>query len=189
MFWLSKLLSGFKSKKPNLVALDPLEEYRQRIQPLGYMRCRILSCTLGGSPRSSYYFNPTPDSDLVTEFFNYLQNLWKNYQTGKIKEADQSEKYIGSCIVAAGLLTFGDLKMADYILSNLPSRRIELDHSCGYCLVIAVRVTAYLLPIPKEMPNSSLWIENSVEADQIRTWFHTYRDRFIWDVEAGKFTF
>lgn len=98
-------------------------------------------------------------------------------------------QFNGLAIVAAGLLTYGRLDMAGYILANLPPHRMEMDTFAGSGNVLAFRIAASLLPLPERLRSYMEWYDGSPVGDEVRQWFATHRLRLAWDAERQQFRF
>jgi hypothetical protein len=152
------------------------------MRSLGELRCQVIACTVSDIPRFKRYFNPPPEANLTEELHIHLLQLWEH----DLPNATGNQ-YNGMAVIAAGILTFGNLSMVDYILANLPPHRIVLDHGCGFCNLLAFRAVARLLPLPKELSNYSLWVKGSSEAKQVKNWVHEYRSHLIWNPKNEQF--
>lgn len=86
-------------------------------------------------------------------------------------------------VVAAGLLSYGRLDMAKYILDHLPDHLVRN----GYCNLIARRIVAAVLPLPEELRGWVQWIAGSPEAEAVRSWFARHRALLRWEPSSGKF--
>jgi hypothetical protein len=161
---------------------NQLDPYYERMRPLGELRCRVINCTGSNMPKSKFYFDPSPSIDVEEALHRHLLQLWES-----CLPEERVNEFNGMAVIAAGLLTFGDLSRLNYILEHVPPHRIELDHGCGYCNVLAVRIVARLLPLPKELPLCSLWIQGSQEVEEVKQWIHEHRSRLVWNPDSMKF--
>jgi hypothetical protein len=160
-------------------------QYQQRMLPvLGVWRCRVINCLGFDNPQLGHYFNPPPEADLAAAFRAHLQQLWAEYWPGA---SDNEPISIGMAIIAAGLLTYGELPRVDYILNHVPPERIVLDHGCGWCALLAYRITAQLLPLPEEFTEYSSWTQGSPEVAQVKQWLQEHRSRLVWYPEHNRF--
>lgn len=155
------------------------EQYWERLEPLGELRCRVLACM--NADTGWNYFNPPESADLNDELLRFLEGKWEQW----LHEA-RGPQFNATAVVAAGLLTFGRLEMADYIVANLPPERIKLDHGCGWCNAVAPRIAASLLPLPDRLRAYMEWYEGSALADEVRSWLAANRSRLRWDATRQK---
>jgi hypothetical protein len=148
-----------------------------RMQPLGARRCRILACLGADNPKLPAFFDPPRDRPVHEYLHRHLLDLHEKWG-----DDPDSRR-----IVAAGLLSFGELTRADEILSRFPPKAIVLDHGAGWCPMVAYTTVAALLPLPEQYRDASRWIEGSADATAVVAWFHTHRDRLRWDSKAEHF--
>lgn len=161
---------------------DRLGQYYQRMRSLGELRCKVILCTASDMPICGHYFDPPAESDLAAALYAHLLQLWENLQPDS-----EENQFNGMAVVAAGILTFGELDRVDYILNNVPPHHIILDHGCGYCNLLAFRIVARLLPLPQSLLNYSLWIQGSLEVEQVKQWLYEYRSRLVWNLDSNQF--
>ena len=79
--------------------------------------------------RGSPYHLPLPpeDANLDEVVLRHLEGIWQR----ELPRAT-GPQFNHLAVVAAGLLTFGRLERADYVLENLPPHRIEMDMFAGW---------------------------------------------------------
>ena len=177
---------GLLTALKHLVASPPpADDAEQRfwddLKPLGEFRWCVLAC-VGSFDRSlRQHFHPSEPSTLPESLRSYLDAYWAREQPSAT-----GPQFNGLAIVAAGLLTFGRLEMADYILANMPPHRIKLDHGCGWCNVLAFRIAAALLPLPDELRAYMEWFEGSATADEVRSWYASHRAELRWNDAAER---
>lgn len=145
----------------------------ERIDPLGYLRLRTLNCTAGWNPKAFGYFNPPEDINVFTAYHNHIARLSTKWR---------DDDYPGGLLPAMRLLS-GDLSAAEQILDGLPSEPYEVDHGAGYCLVLAQRAMAHILPLSetlKERPVQT-WLAGSQAQADVRAWLKEHRDKLRWE--------
>jgi hypothetical protein len=157
--------------------MPPGTRFWERMQPLGALRCRILACLGADNPKLPTFFDPTPDQPLHECLHQHLLKLYD-----KCAADPESRR-----IVAAGLLSFGELARADEILSQLPREPMVIDHGAGWCSLIAYSVVATLLPIPEEHGDPRRWIQGSSNAAAVVQWLDTHRSRLRCDSNVEGF--
>jgi hypothetical protein len=153
------------------------DAYWQRLRPLGELRCRVLACMSAHNPRVPAYFDPPATRPLHDALRNHLQQLYSRYESDSVARL----------FPAAGLLTFGQLEMAEVVLQSLPAEAVRLDHGAGWCRLLPYRVVADLLPLPEELRDPVQWVEGTPQAEALRSWFARQRDRLRWDPDAERF--
>jgi hypothetical protein len=147
------------------------------MKSLGVLRCRILACLGADDPKLPAFFDPPCDRPLYKSVYRHLLDLYENW--GDDPESRR--------IVAAGLLSFGDLTRVDEILGQFPHKAIVLDHGAGWCPLVAYSTVAALLPLPDQYRDASRWIEGSADAAGVVAWFRMNQDRLRWDSKAEVF--
>jgi hypothetical protein len=145
---------------------------------LGYFRGQVLACTMSDKPGLPQYFNPPEGTDLKAAFREHLEGLWARW----LPEAT-GPQFNGMAVVAAGLLTYGRLDMAAYILDHLPDHFVME----GFCNRTARYVVAVVLPLPAELCGWPQWIAGSPEAEAVQSWFAANRALLRWEPLSGKF--
>jgi len=163
-----------------MAEVSDADRYFARMQPLGWYRGQVLACTLSDNPWLPNYFDPPEGADLNAAFREHLERLWARW----LPEAT-GPQFNGMAVVAAGLLSYGRLEMADYILGQLPPQPVR----GGYCNSLAVRLAKVLLPLPAELRECGTWVEGSPEAEAVRRWLAEHRSRLVWDPSAERFRF
>ena len=148
-----------------------------RMQSLGTLRCRILSCLGADNPKLAAFFDPPEDRPLADSLQHHLLNLHQAFTYDP-----ESQR-----IVAAGLLTFGELERAEEILSVFPREPIRMDHGAGWCPLVAYSTVAALLPLPRDNQRAVRWVDGSPEALAVSRWFRAHKDQLRWDESLGKF--
>jgi len=152
--------------------------YFARMASLDMVRGQVLCCTNCDNPKLSHYFNPPEGADLDAAFREHLEMLWTRW----LPEETESQ-FCSTAIVAAGLLSYGDLRMAAYILQHLPNRVFRN----GICLQVSRRAFVAILPVPKALRGWSQWIEGSPEAEAVRSWFARHQSDMTWQPSSGTF--
>jgi hypothetical protein len=180
-FLRNKLFPDFSVNPERDEYHERLQQYGRKMRPLGMSRCKVIKCTLSDNPKLIHYFDPPEEVNLAEALHDHLLELWGNYQL------NLEEDKCGCSIVAAGLLTYGELERIDYILEHAPHQRVVLDHGCGFCSILAVQIVASLLPLPKNLEDYSLWIKGSKEIEQVTQWFDRHRSCLSWDTASQKF--
>lgn len=148
-----------------------------RMRPLGALRCRILACLGADNPRLPAFFDPPEDRPVNECLHRHLLKLHETFA------ADPDSLRI----VAAGLLSFGDLARADEVLSQFPREPVVTDHGAGWCPLVAYSTLARLLPLPEEHRDPRHWIHGSANATALLQWFQAHRNRLRWDSSAEQF--
>ena len=180
---------GLLTALKNLVASPPPaddaeQQFWEDLKPLGEFRWRVLACVGSFDRGLRQHFHPSEPSALPESLRLYLDAVWAREQP-----TATGPQFNGLAVVAAGLLTYGRLEMADYVLANMPPHPIELDHGCGWCNVLAFRIAATLLPLPAHLRAYMEWFEGSPTAGEVRSWFTSHRARLRWNNDVEKFEF
>lgn len=170
--WLSR------RRPPASEADPPADPYFERMGRLGLDRWRVVVCTWTHSPSSPHYFDPPEGADLDEAFREHLERLWALLLPGT-----SGPQWCGMAVVAAGLLSYGRLEMAGYVLDWLPDRFIRN----GICHHIARRIAAAVLPLPEGLRDWEAWIEGTPEAEAVRSWFADHRDSLRWEPSSCVF--
>jgi hypothetical protein len=160
----------------------PLHSYYKRMQSLGKLRSLVIICTGSDNSRLNHYFNPPPEVNLEKALYQHLLELWDRYPP--IAGENGYDTY---AVTAAGLLTFGELSRLDYILDNVPPHRIHGSHGSAYCKRVAFKIVAEILPLPKELPHYSSWIQGSREVAEVKQWIHEHRSCLAWNPDSMEF--
>jgi hypothetical protein len=153
------------------------QAYWERLRPLGELRCRVLACLMADNPRLPTHFDPPADAPLAEALLEHLSKLLDAF-------ADDTPT---RRLLAAGLLTYGRLDMAEVILSELPAAPVVTDHGAGWCALLPSGVVSELLPLPEALHDPRRWVEGSTAAADLRTWFEQHRGRLQWDAAAERF--
>jgi len=148
-----------------------------RMRPLGNLRCRILACLGADDPKLPAFFDPPPDMPAGEALHRHLLELHDAFG------ADPDSLRI----VAAGLLSFGELDRAGEILSRFPREPITLDHGAGWCGLIAYSAVAELLPLPAELGDVRRWTQESDAAGDVVQWLASNHNRLAWDAAGERF--
>lgn len=148
-----------------------------RMQPVGTLRLRLLACLQADNPTLATFFDPPADRPIL----ECLHEHW-----GKLYEKFSDDPY-SRIFVAAGLLTFGDLRCVDDILNYLPSSPVVLDHGAGWCALVPYETVAAVLPIPQEQRNVRAWVQGSATASALGQWLNENRSRLQWDSSTERF--
>jgi hypothetical protein len=180
-FLKNKLFSESSVKAERDEHEKRLNQYGEKMRSLGMLRCKVIICTASDNPKFSHYFDPPEEVDLAEALYAHLLALWEDCQY------PPEENGIGSSIIAAGLLTYGELDRIDYILEHVPRQRVVLDHGCGFCSILAVQTVASLLPLPKNLMDYYLWIQGSTEVEQVKQWLDSHRSCLSWDAMTQRF--
>ena len=147
------------------------------MRALGNLRCRILSCLGADNPKLPAFFDPPPDEPVADALHRHLLELH-----GAFADDPESRR-----IVAAGLLSFGELARAGEILSRFPPEPVVTDHGAGWCPLIAYSAVAELLPLPEELRDARRWTQESACARQLVEWFASNHTRLAWDSGSEHF--
>jgi len=147
------------------------------MHPLGTLRCRILVCMGADNPRSAAFFDPPADQSISKCLYQHLLRLHQTF-------ADDPYSRI---FVAAGLLSFGNLAVANEILHYLPRSPIVMDQAAGWCPLVPYEALATLLPVPEQYRNVKRWIEGSAESAAVERWLVEQGERLRWDPAAERF--
>jgi hypothetical protein len=155
-----------------------------RMQPLLNKRLhyQVIICTGSDNSKLAHYFNPPLEANLEEELYQHLLELWNRYPP-----IAGENGYCTYAVTAAGLLTFGDLSRLDYILDNVPPHRIHGWNGYAYCRCVAFKIVTRMLPLPKELPHYSSWIQGSREVEEVKQWIHEHRSRFVWNPDSMEF--
>lgn len=183
-----KLFDYFKNRARNAQVLRAskarLREVRlERMQrldtlPVGEFHWRILAC-LGMEDA----FNPPQDADTLQEFRVMFEDIWNN-----TPGADSvTGQFNGLAVVAAGLLICGRLRMIECILRNIPKHKIELDHGCGWCNLVAFRVAAAVLPLPTHLTRYGQWHRGNPMVAEVQAWLEAHRENLSWSPSTQHF--
>jgi hypothetical protein len=169
-------------------AREELDDWTKRMRSLGYHRLCVLWCINARNPKSPCYFNPPLDAPVYDAMREYLEHLFTRFSSGREATGDKTVLLI----IAAGLMTYGRLDMAEFIISHLPSERFVTDHFAGRCVVLPYVIAGALLPLPEELGRMVSWYEvNWVagipQADALQAWFAAHRDGLVWDNTAERF--
>jgi hypothetical protein len=148
-----------------------------RTQSLGTLRLRLLACLQADDPRVDTFFDPPADRPVLDCLREHWARLYEKF-------ADDPYSQI---FVAAGLLTFGDLRCADDILNYLPRTPVVIDHGAGWCALVPYETVAAVLPIPKEHRNVRAWVQGSADASAVAQWLNENRSRLLWDSSREQF--
>lgn len=151
----------------------------ERMRPLGDLRCRILACLGADNRKLPAFFDPPPDRPIEESLHRHLLKLHEAFA------ADPDSRRI----VAAGLLSFGELARAGEILSQFPREPVVLDHGAGWCPLVAYSTVARLLPLPEEHRDPKRWIQGSADAGALWQWLQSHYDRLRWDSTTERFVF
>ena len=144
----------------------------------GNLRCSVLSCLLFKMPDD---VDMTTISDFKPFIHEYLERLYDKW-----KHAPQDKPDIGIANIAAGLLTFGRLDMADVILENLPFDEYYTDHGAGKCFLIPMNIMAIYLRIPRSIcPTSPSG--GRMDRQAVIAWLAERRSRLVWSADAERF--
>jgi hypothetical protein len=122
------------------------------MRPLGWQRLFVLWCLNADNPKFPAYFNPEQGTPLYGALRDHLERLFHHSVPSASDEYDS-----GLQILAAGLMTYGRLDMAEYIIFHLPSERIVTDHSAGRCAVFPYIVLKSILPLPEGASRFASW--------------------------------
>jgi len=147
------------------------------MQPLGTLRMRLLACLQADNPKLATFFDPPADCPVFECLREHWARLYKKF----------SDDPYSRIFVAAGLLTFGDLRYVDDILNNLPRNPVVIDHGAGWCALVPYETVAAVLPIPKEHRNVRGWIQGSADASAVAQWLNENRSRLLWDSSSERF--
>ncbi|HKU41150.1 MAG TPA: hypothetical protein VJR89_23470 [Polyangiales bacterium] len=158
---------------------DPKERAvrEARFAPLGALRLNLLGC-LGGDMRflPQYVPTPEPEADLFALYRAFVERML---------EQQRGEEDVHSLLATARLLT-GDITAADEILNNLRPDRYASDHGTGFCIWIASRALAVVLPLPADFPKPQPnYVAGSAEEAALRAWLAEHRDALVWDEIKG----
>lgn len=153
------------------------ERFWEEVKSLCEFRWRVLVCVGDCDPTLRERFNPAEPATLAHSLRQYLESVWAR----ELPRAGGEPQFNGLAVVAAGLLTYGRLEMADYIAANVPPQRIKLDNGAGWCNVIAFRITAHMLPLPEHLRRYLEWYEGSPATREVLAWLAANRDRLRWD--------
>ena len=161
------------------------ELWFERMEPLSFHRKRVLDCMFAWDRRKTTYFNPPPETPLAGAMRDYLERLFaKGEKAG----------YAGYALLipAAGLITFGRLDMAEFVLSHSPKEPIRLDHGAGWCVALPYVIVAAFLPVPYDLrrpgsKNTVDWVAGSPEGIAVQDWFASNKHRLIWNADAERF--
>jgi hypothetical protein len=183
---LSSITAFFQPKKPTTKPdCEPESEgeiYKKRMQSLGPWRWRVLLCTLShwraGSP---LYFDPPQDADLHQECLLHFERLYEMEEA----RSNPPKPNVDMATVAAGLLTFGRLEMAEVVLENMLPE-FWTDHYCGWCNVLPMVIFDRLLPMSKGICRSSL-AGGRIDIEAARDWLHANQSLLQWDREQERF--
>ncbi|HUA61712.1 MAG TPA: hypothetical protein VML19_23355 [Verrucomicrobiae bacterium] len=158
--------------------MPPSAPFRARLQQLGNLRCRILACLGADNPRLPAFFDPPEDQPVSDCLHRHLLKLHEAFAG----DADSQR------IVAAGLLSFGELSRVHEILHLFPAEPTVMDHGAGWCPLIAYSAVSELLPLPKELQDVRRWLQGSTEATHLLQWLQLNYERLSWDGEKKRFT-
>jgi hypothetical protein len=147
------------------------------MRPLGNLRCRILACLGADNPKLPAFFDPPQNGPMLESLHRHLLKLQQEFA------ADPDSRRI----VAAGLLSLGELARADEILSRFPLHPVAMDHGAGWCPLVAYSAVSELLPLPEELRDARGWVEGSATASGLMQWFHSNYNRLCWDSGSGRF--
>lgn len=153
------------------------DEFWKRMRPLGNLRCRILLCLGADNPLLSAYFDPLTEQPIHAGLHRHLLRLYVVFGNDLVSRR----------IVAAGLLTFGELQRVSEILGCFPTTAVATDQGAGWCAMIAYRTVAALLPWPSDLKDAGQWVEGSEVAVAVRRWFAEHRDELHWDARGEHF--
>lgn len=176
----------FKKRQPPTSRSKADDElWFERIEPLSIHRKRVLYCLSANNRKLSCYFDPPPGTPVADAMRGYLEHLFT--------EADKAG-YTGYILLipAAGLITFGRLDMAEFVISHLPPEPIRTDHGAGKCLVLPYAIVSVFLPVPHDLRrpgslNDVDWVAGTPEGKAVQHWFAFNKNRLVWDTRAERF--
>ncbi|MCL2716773.1 MAG: hypothetical protein FWD68_19985 [Alphaproteobacteria bacterium] len=183
MEFLSKWLGERRLRRLELQAEERKRalnlQIAERIRPLGYFRMLSLQCTMSDIPASGRYFAPPEGADVFIAYRTHAILLWEQFR-------DASDP-ISVAICSLPRLLSGDLEIADVILDRLPDEPYVTDHGAGYCMVLPVRATAAVLPMPEALKERApqTWLAGSQRQADVRAWLNEHRHRLQWDDKEG----
>jgi hypothetical protein len=152
-------------------------ERQQLLDPLGFVRLRILECLGGNDRHAAGYFPLDVDQDVFLAFREHIERL---------SDAWSSEKDpLTRNLLAAGRLVIGDIDAANDIFDRIPHEVMRLDHSAGVCVVAPFATIAVVLPLPTELRDRQNWQQGSPTLDALRRWIRQHHYRLLWAEAEG----
>jgi len=155
------------------------------MRALGEWRWGVLNCMwMVYDPKSSHYFNPSPEADLRLACLDFLETVWKE-EWARVEATTSSGRDMGLATTAAGLLSYGRLEMADVILDNMLPK-YTTDHGCGWCNLLPMWVFDALLPLPDGICRRDRF-SGEIDIEAARKWLATNRSDLRWDPDKEVF--
>jgi hypothetical protein len=167
-------------------AREILEAWTNRVEPLGYRRRCVLACLSAQNPKKPCYFNPPPDAPLHDALRDHLERLFVRFSSEEVARP------YDVLIFAAGLMTYGRLDMAEFIISNLLSKPFFTDHGAGRCVTLPYAFASALLPLPADLRNLASihaveWVAGTPAGNAVQDWFAANKHRLVWDAASERF--
>jgi hypothetical protein len=148
-----------------------------QLQPLGVQRLRTLDCLGGNTKLAPGYFAPAEGVDIFAAFREHVGALSRQW-------ANVSDPASVALLAAARLLT-GEIAAADAIIDHLPAAPIKLDHGAGVCRIVPYQALAAVLPLPRALADTRLWLAGSREQTALRAWLDAHREALRWHETDG----
>jgi len=138
-----------------------------------------LECTFSDNPAYGRHFAPSEGADVFVAYRNHAIRLWEQFH-------DASDP-LTVVICSLPRLLSGDIDIADLILDHLPEQPYVTDHGAGYCLVLPVRATAAVLPMPEALKDRApqTWLAGSQRQADVHAWLNEHRHQLQWDDKEG----
>jgi len=127
------------------------------------------------------WFSFTKDADKV----NAAVSDFPSYLRQQLDDAlERTGDEMSRQLLAAGLLTYGQLGMVDVILDNVPPG-LSQERATGYCAAAPANILSRLLPLPDALKTDG--VHSLLDWDRVREWFESNRHQLEWDAANEQF--
>lgn len=159
-----RLFSRRRKTEPE--PIDPLDT-------LGLYRSGIVWALRAKRPGHAFSIERPHDRQNIYDLYeSYAMRIYPQLQ----KEEDRYSRSMAGALK----LTIGDLSGAEWVLDNLPPKRVDLDHGAGRALLVPAGAILHFLPLPEDFPDWLDLIAGSEAEARVRTWLVEHRDRLEW---------
>ena len=127
------------------------------------------------------WFSFTKDADqvnaAVSDFPAYLR---EQLDAAFDRPGDEMSRQL----LAAGLLTYGDVEMVNVILNNVPPE-LSREKATGYCIAAPANILSRALPLPEALKPKG--VHSALDWDRVREWFDLNKRNLEWDAAEERF--